>query len=52
MSEQMLVSMLSVTVEARDKSCPEPALALGPLCGDLNPEDLLIPFLLMGDLKN
>ena len=29
----------------------EPALALGSLCGGLNPDDLLMPFLLMCDLR-
>ena len=44
--------MPSVSVEPLDnKSCVEPALALGPLPGDLNRENWLLPFLLIRDLR-
>ena len=46
-SERMLVSILSVSVDPREMSWDEAALKLAPLCGDLKPEDLLRPFLLM-----
>ena len=46
-SEQMLVSILSVSVDPREMSLAEVALALAPLCGDLKTEDLLRPFLLI-----
>ena len=46
-SERMLVSILSVTMHSREMSWTEARLALTPLCGDLKPEDLLRPFLLM-----
>ena len=45
--EQMLASVLLVTVDPREMSCAETALALAPLYGDLEPKDLLRPFLLM-----
>ena len=45
----MLVSMLSV--DPLDMLCTEPSLALGPICGDLNLEDLVMSFLLMCDEK-
>ena len=47
----MLVSILSVSVDPREISWTEAALVLAPLCGDLNLEDLLRPFLLMLVLK-
>ena len=50
MSDAMMVYMLSLSVEAQDKSCMEPALA--PLCADLYLEDLQIPSCLMCDLRN
>ena len=43
--------MLSVPVESLEMSCSKPALPLGPPCADVNPEDLLTPFLLMLDFK-
>ena len=52
LSKQMLVSKLPVSVKPLGKSCVEPALALGFLCGDLKPTDLLMPFFLMCDLRN
>ena len=49
-SEWMLVSILSVSVDPRGMLCADAALA--PLCGDLKPEDLLRPFISMCVLKN
>ena len=40
-----------MSADPQDKSYAELALALGPLLGDLNPEDLLMPFRLMFDLR-
>ena len=45
MSEQMLVSILSVSVDPHEMLWAKGALALAPLCGNLNPGDL--PFFLM-----
>ena len=36
--------MVSALVELLDKLCAKPIVALGPLCGDLYPEDLQMPF--------
>ena len=36
-----------ITVDPRETLWPEAALALAPLCGNLNAEDLLRPFRLM-----
>ena len=41
-----------VSTEPLAKFYAEPALTLSPLCDDLNSEHLLIPFLLMCDLRN
>ena len=49
-SELMLVSILSVSVDPYEMLWAEPVLALS-LCGDLKPEDLLRPFLLMWVFK-
>ena len=49
--EQMLVSILSVSMNSYEMSWAEAELALAPLCGDLKPEDLLRPFLLMWVFK-
>ena len=51
-SEQLLVSILSVSVDPREMSWAEATLALAPLCGNLNQKDLLTPFLLMWLFKN
>ena len=48
-SEWMLVSILSVSMDPREISWAEAAMAL--LYVDLTPEDLLRPFLLMGIFK-
>ena len=40
-SEWMLVSILSVSVDPHEMSLVKAALALAPLCGDLKAEDLL-----------
>ena len=50
MSDGMIVNMLSLSVEALDKPCMQPALA--PLCADLYLEDLQIPSCFMYDLRN
>ena len=50
-SEQMLVSILSVTMDPHEMSWAETALGLTPLCGDLNLKDLLRPFLLIWFFK-
>ena len=47
----MLVSIRSVSVDTCEMLWAEAALALAPLCGDLKPEDLLRPFLLMRVFK-
>ena len=46
-SEQILVSILSVSMDPHEMSCAEAALALALPCGDLKSEDLLRSFLLM-----
>ena len=46
-SERMLISILSVSVDPRDMPWTEDASALAPLCGDLILKDWLSPFLLM-----
>ena len=51
-SEWMLVSILSVFVDPHEMLWAEAALALPPLGGGLNPENLLRPFLLMWIFKN
>ena len=51
MSEQMLVSILSVSVNPHEMSSAEAELALPPRCGDLNLKDLLRPFLLIWVFK-
>ena len=50
-SEWMLVSMLSVSLSPRKMLWAVATLALAPLCGDLKPEDLVRPFLLMWVFK-
>ena len=50
-SEWMLVFKLSVSVDPREMSWAEAALALALPCGDLNPEDLLRLILLMWVFK-
>ena len=50
-SEWMLASILSVSMDPCAMSWAEAALALAPLCGDLKPEDFLRPFLLMWVFK-
>ena len=45
--EWMLVSILSVSVDLHEMLWGEVALALAPICGDLNLGDLLRPFLLI-----
>ena len=47
----MLVSILSVSVDPCEMSWAEAALALAPLCGNLNVEDLLRPFFVMWVFK-
>ena len=42
-SDHMLISTLSVSVEPMDMSCAEAVDALAPQAGDLKPEDLLGP---------
>ena len=39
-SDHVLISILSVSVEALDMSCPETADTLAPQTGDLKPKDL------------
>ena len=51
LSQQMLVSILLVSVDRREISRSVAALALVPLCGDLKAENLLNPFLLMWVFK-
>ena len=51
-SEQMLVSTLSASVNPHLKSWAEAAVALAPLRDDSNFEDLLSPCLLMWCFKN
>ena len=46
-SERTLVSILPVFMDPCEMLWAEPALALAPLCEDLQPEDLLKAFLLM-----
>ena len=46
-SERMLVSILSVSLDPHEMSRAEAALALASLRGSLKPEDLLRPFFLM-----
>ena len=50
--DRMLISMLSVSVEAHDMSCAEAAEALAPQAWDLNPDYLLSPLHQMCDLRN
>ena len=42
-SELMLISLLSVSMDPCDVLWVEAALTLAPLCGDINSEDLLRP---------
>ena len=42
-SERMLISILSVSVEPLEMQWAETALVLAPLCEDLKPEDLSLP---------
>ena len=51
-SEQILVSVLSESVDPHDMFRAEAALTLTPLCGDLNLEVLLRSFLFMWPFKN
>ena len=46
-SERILVSLLSVSVDPCEMSWAEAALALAPLCEDWMSDDLLRPFFLM-----
>ena len=46
-SQPMLISILSVSVDPCEMSWAEAALALAPHCEDLKPENLLSPFFLM-----
>ena len=48
----MLISMLSVLVEACDMLCAVVAEALVPPAWDLNPDDLLSPLCRMCNLRN
>ena len=50
-SDHMLISIPSVSVEPLEMSCAEAAFALVPRARDLKPEDLLSPFLLIYVLK-
>ena len=50
-SEQMLVYILSVSVDPHEMLWAKAAMALAPLCGDLKPEDLLMPFFCYGLFK-
>ena len=43
-SDRMLVSILSVSVEPMEMSCVQAVDALAPRAGDLKAEDLLSPF--------
>ena len=46
-SDRMLISILSVSVESLDMSCTEAPFVLAPRAWEFNPEDLLSPFLLI-----
>ena len=50
--DRMLISMLSVLVEAHDMSCAVIAEALAPQAWDLNTDNLLSPLRQMCDLMN
>ena len=50
--DHMLVSILSVLVEALEMSCAEAAEARSPQAWDLKIDDLLSPLHLMLDLRN
>ena len=47
LSQCRYLSLLSMSVDPREVLWAKAALALVPLCGDLKPEFLLRPFLLM-----
>ena len=47
----MLASTLSLSVHPLDNLSAESILALGPFCGDLNLENMLMTFLLKCDLR-
>ena len=51
LSDCMLISILSVSVEPLEMLCIETVVALAPQAGALKPENLLSPFLLMCVLK-
>ena len=50
--DRMLISILSVSVEALEMSCSEAAEVLASQAWDLKPDDLLSPLHLMCDLRN
>ena len=50
--DHMLISILSVSIEALEMSCAVVAEALAPPACDLKVDDSLSPLYLMFDLKN
>ena len=50
-SDRMLTSILSVSVEFLEMFCAEATVALAPPARDLEPEDLRSPFILMCAFK-
>ena len=52
MSDHMLISIVSMLVEALEMSCAEAVDALTPRAGNLKPDDLLSPLCLMCVFKN
>ena len=50
-SDYMLISILSVSVEPLEMSCAEAADTLAPCAGDLKPDNLLSPLCLMCNYK-
>ena len=50
--DHMMMSILSVSVEALEMSCAVAAEALAPLAWDLKPDDLLSLLRLLFDFRN